>query len=117
MSLVVCSCLHAHTAPFDSLTQFGKPDDEGAAFRHFPKRDRSCSDTAVGRPQAGCNNIIVMNRKMLTFSVTKSVYHLHRFHLKGSAAVFTEHGADCVQHNLGLGEISCCDLYEHILCV
>ena len=58
-----------------------------------------------------------MNHKMLTFSVTKSVYHLHRFHLKGSAAVFTEHGADCVQHNLGLGEISGCDLYEHILCV
>ena len=51
----------------------------------------------------------------LTSRVTKGVYDLNRFHFKGGAAVMTEHGADCVQHYLGLGQVSGSDLNEDIL--
>lgn len=53
--------------------------------------------------------------KSLTFLVAKRVNDLDWLHLKGRAAVLTEHGADCVEHYLSLGQVCCGDLYKDIL--
>ena len=47
--------------------------------------------------------------------MAKGVNDFHRLHLKGSAAVLTEHGTHRVQHYLSLGQVSGCDLYENVL--
>lgn len=51
----------------------------------------------------------------LTFFVAKGVNDFNWLHLEGRATVLTEHGADCVQHYLCLGQICSGDLYEDIL--
>lgn len=53
----------------------------------------------------------------LTFLVAKGVNDCDWLHLKRRAAVLAEHGADCIEHYLGLCQVRCRDLYEDILCV
>ena len=53
----------------------------------------------------------------LTFLVAEGVDDCDGLHLKRRAAVLAEHGAHCVEHYLGLGQVCCRDLYEDVLSV